>query len=181
MIPKVRKMKLSSKGYFPPRSKTSIKPEDDDEEAKRRMDDEMRGLMCGTSPDNPYDLDDTASEEESSFRPTQRRPPIESLGKHYSSSPTLKRTPSIEYTLTQAKNNPLPSGATCNVCTTFHPTPIPTCCESCNNVLQPDNLDDRHKWTCEQEGCFGRETGYVNIIDTGRCGLCGVRRASMDI
>ena len=117
--------------------------------------------MCGTSSDNPYDLDDTASEEESS-----------------SSSPPAKRPASIGSSRTQTTVDTSPQGVTCKICTTVHAAPVPTCCEACNNVLEPDKLDDGHKWICGDEGCVGRDTGYVNFVDTGRCGLCGAKRGS---
>ena len=123
----------------------------------------MRGLMCGTSTYNPYNLDDITSEEESSAPPQPKRPA------------------SIGSSRSQTIVDPSPSSVVCKVCTTFHHTPIPTCCESCNNVLEPDKLDDRHKWVCQQEGCFGKETGYVNFVDAGRCGLCGAKWGSWDI
>jgi len=119
----------------------------------------MRGLMCGTSLDNPYDLDDTDSEESSSPAP-QAKPPL------------------MESYHTQTTVDPSPSGGTCTICMTLHSTPIPTCCEYCNNVLEPDKLDDRHKWFCQQEGCFGKEAGYVNFVDAGRCGVCAAKRGS---
>ena len=140
-------------------SDSSIKPEDDDEEAKRRMNDEMRGLMCGTSLNNPYNIDDTASEEDSPSNPEiplLSRPEIASSNSEITSQPP-----------------PLPSVSTvtCKVCTTHHAPPTPMCCESCNNVLEPEKFEGK-TWICNASDCHGIGVGYVNPADVGRCGIC---------
>ena len=132
----------------------SIKPEEDDEEAKRRMNDEMRGLMCGTSLDNPYDLDgdDTVSEKDSF---TVFQIPSSSSGKKEPIGPSV-------------------SIVTCKICTTQHPSPVPMCCKSCNSVLEPERFEGR-TWICQSSECQGIGVQYVNPVDAGRCGLCGAR------
>jgi hypothetical protein len=140
----------------------SIKPEDDDEEAKRRMNDEMKGLMCGTSMDEPLFLDDTASEESDEDLTKSRV--LNSSGSHN--------------TLANPEPSTSTSDITCKVCTTLHSPPIPVCCESCNNVLQPDKFPKNKTWICRVSGCHGSDVGYVNFEDAGRCGLCGAKRSS---
>ena len=120
------------------------------------MNDEMRRLMCGTSAENPYDVDDTASEDDSNNRPQNR-----------SSPETSNPHPRIL--------SPSSSGVTCNICTTHHSPPIPMCCESCNNVLQHERYKGK-TWTCRAAGCHGIDSGYVNPLDVGRCGLCGAKK-----
>lgn len=134
----------------------SIKPEDDDEEAKRQMDDEMRGLMCGTNLNTPYDGDDTASEEDCT-------------------SPEIPQNSNVHLNSTSG-GSCSSSGITCKVCTTHHSPPIPMCCESCNNVLEPEKCDHTQKWICKDTGCHGLGIEYVNSLDVGRCGLCGSKR-----
>jgi hypothetical protein len=150
---RVKRMKLSSMRSCVLRLIISIKkPEDDDEEAKRRMNDEMRGLICGTSRDNPFDIDDTASEEEI-------LPP--KITSHSEITPTTNVIPSV-------------FNVTCKVCTTLHSSPIPMCCESCNNVLEPEKFE-RKTWICKASGCQGIGIGYANPVDVARCGLCGAK------
>lgn len=139
----------------------SIKPEDDDEEAKRRMSDEMKGLMCGTNLDNLYNLDETASEEDSDVYISPSNP--------HAVRPQLK--------LSTPPRSPSLGRVTCKVCTTMHPALIPICCESCGNVLNPESIDKEKIWICLAPGCNGMAVGYVNFIDAGRCGLCGAKQA----
>jgi hypothetical protein len=121
------------------------------------MNEEMRGLMCGTSPGNPYDVDDTGSEEEDS---NSRQP---NLSHPDSTNPRPRLS------------SPSSSRVTCNVCTTHHSPPIPMCCDSCNNVLQREQYQGK-TWTCTAAGCHGIDIGYVNSLDVGRCGLCGAKK-----
>jgi hypothetical protein len=114
----------------------------------------MRGLMCGTSLDSPYDLSDTASEEDSTEHLTRASSDSKS---------TARIAPSI-------------SSVVCKVCTTQHSPPIPMCCESCNNVLEPESFESENTWICRSSECHGKEIGYVNSVDVGRCGLCGAKR-----
>jgi len=119
------------------------------------MNDEMRGLMCGISPDNPYNVDDTAFEEEdSNSRPLNRSCPETANPYPSISSPSCR--------------------VTCKVCTSHHSPPIPMCCESCNNVLQHEQYKGK-TWTCRAAGCHGIGIGYVNSLDVGLCGLCGAK------
>ena len=154
---RVKRMKLSSMRSGMLRLNISIKkPEDDDEEAKRRMNDEMRGLICGTSRDNPFDIDETESEEDEIL--------------------PQKPTSHSEITLT-TNGIPFVSKVTCKVCTTLHSSPIPMCCESCNNVLEPEKFKGK-TWICKASGCQGIGIGYVNPVDVARCGLCSTKAGS---
>ena len=138
---------------------SSVKPEDDDEEAKRRMNDEMRGLMCATNEKELIDIDDTASEE--SFDVSQEKSPVDKATAQ-SSSDATSTARSLE--------------VVCKICTTCHSPPIPICCESCGNVLQPSILSSDKVWTCKAPGCHAKDLGYVNSTDAGICGICGARR-----
>ena len=121
------------------------------------MTNEMKGLMCGISPDNPYDDEDIVSEEEDS----NSRPSNRSCPEKPNPYPSISSTSS--------------SGITCKVCTTLHSPPIPMCCESCNNVLQHEKYEGK-TWTCRATGCHGIRIGYVNYLDVGLCGLCGAKK-----
>jgi hypothetical protein len=90
----------------------SVKPEEDDEEAKRRIHDEIRGLLCCSNQPDSIDLSDTASEESIDLSQEPSR-----------SSPDAAAAPAT---------------ITCKVCTTAHSPPGPVCCGSCANVLEPD-------------------------------------------
>jgi hypothetical protein len=129
------------------------------------MNDEMRGLMCGTSIDLTYDDDETTSEEESTTHdiPSEKETVI---------SPSQ---PAVCDNLISFSDS---SGITCKLCTTLHVPPIPVCCESCCNVLQPDNLSKEQVWSCMANACHGTEMGYLNYIDSGICGICGVKRGN---
>lgn len=137
----------------------SIKPEDDDDVARGRMDDEMRGLVCGTSMDNAVEIDDTASEEDEEEVNTRNKLPTESPAIPSSNTKTV-----------------LSTAVSCRVCTTEHLPPVPVCCESCSNVLEPEKLSNDRKWICKARGCQGAELGYVNYEDAGTCGICGSTR-----
>lgn len=138
----------------------SVRPEDDDEEAKRRMIDEMRGLICATDESALIDPDDTASEED-----------FDISDKRLSEPSSTERTSDVSSTDRQ-------SNVTCKVCTTCHSPPVPICCESCGNVLQPVKLSADKSWICSAPGCQGKSLGYVNSADAGICGICGARRGS---
>src|SRR5436190_13141500 len=118
------------------------------------MNDEMRELMCGTSQDNPYDLDgdDTVSEEDTSTIP--QIPPSFS-GKKELIGPSV-------------------SVLTCKICTTQHSPPVPMCCQTCNSVLEPERFEGR-TWICQSSECQRIGIEYINPADAGRCGLCGDR------
>jgi hypothetical protein len=138
----------------------SIKPDDDDDVARGRMDDEMRGLVCGTSMDNAFEIDDdTASEED---EPDTR------------DKTTI--APSRSETVPVVETSRSPSGVSCKVCTTSHSPLVPVCCEACSNVLEPEKLSDERKWICTASGCQAAELGYVNYGDSGTCGICGSTR-----
>ena len=146
----------------------SIKPEDDDDEGRRRMNDEMRGLMCGTAIDLTYDDDDET-------------PSVGFSGESTRPEDLTKDSPGIGLRLSHSATdimNPVTSQSdiTCNVCTTRHMAPIPVCCESCCNVLEPAKLTTEQVWTCDADQCQGAELGYANIADAGRCGICGAKR-----
>ena len=119
------------------------------------MQDEMRGLLCGTSVDTPYEIDETASEE-SDLEITSREKPME------------KRSDSEKIVM--------PGAVECRICTTLHTPPIPVCCDSCGNVLQPEKLPKEKVWKCTNTTCSGTDLGYLNFSDVGRCGLCGAKR-----
>jgi len=147
--------------YNPPSSRLpvsgsliiSIKPEDDDDEAKRRMNEEMRGLICGTSFDDPVTI------------PHENAPRI----------PTKSEVPSIRHFASSVARES--SSVSCKVCTTEHLPPVPLCCDTCANVLDPENLVPGKTWVCQNPHCHGRELGYVNSLDAGRCGLCQARKS----
>jgi DNA-dependent metalloprotease WSS1 len=140
----------------------SIKPEDDDDDARGRMDDEMRGLVCGTSMDNAFEIDDdTASEEDEPDTPD--KPTIQPSRRE--TAPVLETSPSLSF-----------SRVSCKVCTTSHSPPVPVCCETCSNVLEPEKLSDERKWICRASGCQAAELGYINYGDSGTCGICGSTR-----
>jgi hypothetical protein len=121
----------------------------------------MRGLMCGTSIDLTYDDDETASEESHPAEDSVKRTRVESSPVNENLNPTVSDDP---------------SGVTCKVCTTRHLPPVPVCCETCSNVLQAEKLTKVQIWNCNAHECHGTEVGYVNYIDTGRCGMCGAKR-----
>lgn len=148
----------------------STKPEDEDEEAMRHMVEEMKGLRCGTNTDNAYGLDDTASEEsdagkDSKVDQSERPIPTETRAKELTFRDVQERG--------SGEKESSPSAVTCNVCTTIPLPPLPICCETCNNVLQPEKLSKDKVWKCTAPGCDGLSLGYVNFQDAGRCGLCG--------
>src|SRR5579859_3481649 len=124
------------------------------------MNEEMRGLMCDNGTIDLTDDDETASEE-SPPNTTTPSPRTSHL------SPRSALTDSIL---------PSSSGVTCRVCTTLHPPPVPVCCESCNNVLEPQTLPPGQTWDCTASNCPGREVGYVNYTDVGRCGICSAKK-----
>jgi len=119
------------------------------------MKDEMRGLLCGTSMDTPYEIDDTASEESDLEITSRERPPEKIL---------------------ESEKTIISGAVECRVCTTLHTPPIPVCCESCGNVLQPEKLLKEKVWKCTNRNCSGTDLGYLNFADVGRCGLCGAKR-----
>ena len=137
----------------------SIKPEDDDEEAKRQMNEEMKTLLCGTT-DEPINLSYTTFEE--SDNTISNQPP---------KSPIASRTGSDGSSFVN-------DGITCRICTTHHPSPLPVCCESCGNVLEPEKLAVDQKWVCRARGCVGMEVEFFNYIDAGSCALCGTKRTN---
>jgi hypothetical protein len=161
MTLRVKKMKRLLSMFLLDGVDFSIKPEDDDDVARGRMDDEMRGLVCGTSMDNAVDIDDTASEEEEEEEEVN-----------------TQNTLSTDSPATTSSNTKtvLSTGVSCRVCTTEHPPPVPVCCESCSNVLEPEKLSGERKWICKAPGCQGAELGYVNYEDAGTCGICGSTR-----
>jgi hypothetical protein len=139
----------------------SIKPDDDDDVARGRMEAEMRGLVCGTGMDNDFKIDDdTASEEDEAD--TQDKTPI---------GPSRREIEPVVETSSSPS-----SGVSCKVCTTSHSPPVPVCCESCSNVLEPEKLSDERKWICRSSGCQATELGYVNYGDSGTCGICASTR-----
>jgi hypothetical protein len=157
---KVKRGRTSPLSMVPYRGlNSSVRPEEDDDEAKRLMGDEMRGLLCGTNRTEIIDLDDTASEE--------------SFDLSRDSAPTA--LPITTPVAAPAPFSPS-SEITCNVCTTAHPAPAPICCESCANVLEPTNLPKDKIWTCPAQGCLASELGYTNSVDAGICGICGHRK-----
>jgi hypothetical protein len=125
------------------------------------MGDEMRGLMCGTSIDLTYDDDETASEESTTLEDSVKRTRVELSPVSENLNPTVSDHS---------------SGVTCNVCTTRHLPPLPVCCETCLNVLEPEKLTKEQIWNCTDNECHGAEVGYINYIDAGRCGVCGAKR-----
>jgi hypothetical protein len=154
----------------------STKPEDEDEEAMRHMVDEMKGLRCGTNTDNAYVLDDTASKESGAEEMptalhTDRPVPTETKPEPSTSHNTAE-------TISEDQNS-LPAEVICNVCTTIHSPPLPICCETCNNVLQPEKISNDKTWKCTSPGCDGISLGYVNFQDAGRCGICGSKRSDV--
>jgi hypothetical protein len=146
----------------------STKPEAEDEEAMRHMVEEMKGLRCGTNTDNAYELDDTASEESDAEGEPKRSVATDTIVKESAST--------IAPESCSGETGPSPTGLTCNVCTTMHTLPLPICCETCNNVLQPEKLPKEKTWKCMAPGCDGIALGYANFQDAGRCGLCGSKR-----
>jgi hypothetical protein len=109
--------------------------------------------------DNAVEIDDTASEEDEEEVNTRNKLPTESPATTSSNTKTV-----------------LSTGVSCRVCTTEHPPPVPVCCESCSNVLEPEKLSNDRKWICKAPGCQGAELGYVNYEDAGTCGICGSTR-----
>lgn len=152
----------------------SVKPEDDDEEAKRRMNNELRDLMCATNEISLIESDETASEEDEDFNISDvKRQPLEPAFPQVWSD-RLSDVPSPD---AQPKNQH--PEVTCRVCTTCHSPPAPICCEACGNVLQPEKLTDDATWLCMAQGCHGNELGYVSSADAGLCGICGTRRRGL--
>ena len=123
------------------------------------MADELKGLLCGTSLEDPYLLGDTESEESD----------VDLASKRETNSSNLK---SENITTTST------SSATCKVCTTLHALPNPVCCESCSNVLEPEKFPETKIWSCKAQGCAASDIGYVNFEDAGLCGLCGSKRSA---
>src|SRR5437868_6390791 len=147
----------------------------------RHMVEEMKGLRCGTNTDTAYVVDDTASEEsEVEENPPETRADLfistETTSEPSMSHGTTGTVPKENEAPTQVTSEQATGKVTCTVCTTIHTPPIPICCETCNNVLQPNNLSQDKVWKCSSPGCDGANLGYVNFQDAGRCGICGHRR-----
>jgi hypothetical protein len=150
----------------------------------RHMVEEMKGLRCGTNTDTAYVIDDTASEEsdvedkpatavtDASIRTDAASESSISHGTTHISHGTIQPVSREE------KPEPSSTDVTCSVCTTIHTPPLPICCETCNNVLQPNKLSNDKIWRCTAPGCQGANLGYSNFQDAGRCGICGSKRES---
>ena len=155
----------------------STKPEDEDEEAMRHMVEEMKGLRCGTNTDTAYVVADTASEEsEVEDNPPETRVDPFLSTKTTSEPSTIQGTSGTVPKEAEAPTQVTSAQVTCKVCTTIHTPRLPICCETCNNVLQPDKLSQDKVWKCTSVDCDGANLGYVNFQDAGRCGICGHRR-----
>jgi hypothetical protein len=141
----------------------------------RHMVEEMRGLRCGTNTDNAYLLDDTASEESDA----EEKPATLPTDPHVPAETIPKPMPSHGAPEIGSIEKESPAGVTCKLCTTIHTPPLPICCETCNNVLQPEKLPKDKIWKCTSPGCDGSNLGYVNFQDAGRCGICGSKREDM--
>jgi len=64
----------------------------------------------------------------------------------------------------------------CPICSLENAPGTPTCL-ACAHVLRPDLLPDH--WSCGSEAC--RKSGYLNVGDAGRCGVCGATKPPLSL